>query len=71
MTDHRDAILDQFTRQAVPFATASGIKDEAALKLVVDFSGALGNDDLGVGARRVADQIHFGYPVAVLAARRS
>ena len=39
MTTHRDAILDQFTRQAVPFATAPGIKDEAALKLVLEFSG--------------------------------
>lgn len=40
MTTHRDAILDQFTRQAVPFATAPGIRDEAALKLVIEFSGA-------------------------------
>jgi ubiquinone/menaquinone biosynthesis C-methylase UbiE len=44
MTSHRDAILDQFTRQAVPFATAPGIKDEAALALVIEFSGA-GPDD--------------------------
>lgn len=44
MTDHHEAILDQFTRQAVPFATSSGIKDEAALRLVVEFSGA-GPDD--------------------------
>jgi SAM-dependent methyltransferase len=41
---HREAILDQFTRQAVPFATAPSIRDEAALRLVVDFSGA-GPDD--------------------------
>jgi SAM-dependent methyltransferase len=39
-SDHRDAILDQFTRQAVPFSTAPGIKDEAALRLVVAFAGA-------------------------------
>src|ERR671922_502364 len=44
MTTHKDSILDQFTRQAVPFATAPGIKDEAALKLVIDFSGAGAND---------------------------
>ncbi len=44
MTTHREAILDQFTRQAVPFATAPGIQDEAALRLVVEFSGA-GADD--------------------------
>ena len=41
---HSDLILDQFTRQAVPFATAPSIKDEAALKLIVDWSGA-GPDD--------------------------
>ena len=39
MTSHRETILDQFTRQAVPFATAPGIKDEASLGLVIDFSG--------------------------------
>lgn len=39
MTSHRDVILDQFTRQATPFATAPGIRDEAALALVVEFSG--------------------------------
>ncbi len=44
MTDHRDAILDQFTRQAVPFASAPGIRDEAALRLVVEFSGATAGD---------------------------
>jgi len=44
MSTHKDSILDQFTRQAVPFSTASAIKDEAALRLIVDFSGA-GPDD--------------------------
>ena len=37
---HREQILDQFTRQAVPFTTAPGITDEAALRLIVQFSGA-------------------------------
>jgi 2-polyprenyl-3-methyl-5-hydroxy-6-metoxy-1,4-benzoquinol methylase len=41
---HRDAILDQFTRQTVPFSTAPGIKDEEALRLVVEATGA-GPDD--------------------------
>ncbi len=36
---HREAILDQFTRQAVPFATAPSIRDEAALETVIAFSG--------------------------------
>ena len=37
---HRDLILDQFTRQAVPFSTSPGIKDEQALRLMVEFTGA-------------------------------
>src|SRR5919204_2157021 len=41
---HSELILDQFTRQAVPFATAPSIKDEAALKLVVEWSGATPDD---------------------------
>lgn len=40
MADHRREILDQFTRQAVPFSTATSIRDEAALRLVVEFAGA-------------------------------
>jgi ubiquinone/menaquinone biosynthesis C-methylase UbiE len=44
MADHRQEILDQFTRQAVPFSTAPSIKDEAAMRLVVEFSG-VGPDD--------------------------
>lgn len=43
---HRDAILDQFTRQATPFSTSPGIRDEAALALVVTFSGAGPDDDV-------------------------
>ena len=39
-SEHKDAILDQFTRQAVPFSTAPGIKDEAVLRLIVEFAGA-------------------------------
>ena len=34
-SEHSDLILDQFTRQAVPFSTAPSIKDEAALTLIV------------------------------------
>lgn len=44
MSTHQELILDQFTKQAIPFATAPGIKDEEALKLLVEFSGA-GADD--------------------------
>jgi len=43
---HQDLILDQFTKQVVPFATAPGIKDEDALKLVVDFTGTKPDDTL-------------------------
>jgi ubiquinone/menaquinone biosynthesis C-methylase UbiE len=44
MATHQDLIRDQFTKQAIPFATAASIKDEEALKLVVDFTGAGPND---------------------------
>jgi len=42
--EHSELIREQFTRQAVPFATAPSIKDEAALRLIVEFSDA-GPDD--------------------------
>ncbi len=35
---HRDLILDQFTRQAVPFSSAPGLRDQQALGLVIDFA---------------------------------
>jgi ubiquinone/menaquinone biosynthesis C-methylase UbiE len=35
MSNQHDLILDQFTRQAVPFSTAATITDENALKLIV------------------------------------
>ena len=44
MSTHRDTILDQFTRQAVPFATSAGIKDETALTLAIEFSGVGASD---------------------------
>jgi ubiquinone/menaquinone biosynthesis C-methylase UbiE len=44
MSTHQDLIRDQFTKQAVPFATAAGIRDEEALKLIIEFTGA-GPDD--------------------------
>src|SRR6266496_3702572 len=44
MTTHQQSILDQFTRQAIPFSTAPSIKDEMALNLLIDASGA-GPDD--------------------------
>ena len=33
---HHNLIVDQFTRQAVPFSTASPITDENALRMIVD-----------------------------------
>lgn len=44
MASNTDVILDQFTRQAIPFATAAPIRDEAALRQLVSVSGA-GSDD--------------------------
>jgi SAM-dependent methyltransferase len=44
MPSHRERIVDQFTRQAVPFSTAPAIKDERALALLVEASGATPDD---------------------------
>src|SRR5204862_28111 len=41
---HRDLIVEQFTKQAVPFSTAPGIRDEEALRLLVEFAGAAPED---------------------------
>jgi SAM-dependent methyltransferase len=38
--DNKDLILDQFTRQAVPFSTAPGITDDEALRRLVAATGA-------------------------------
>jgi ubiquinone/menaquinone biosynthesis C-methylase UbiE len=37
---HRDQILDQFTRQAVPFSTAPAIRNQEALQRIVEMAGA-------------------------------
>src|SRR5258708_37233448 len=39
-SEHQNEILDQCRRQAQPFAAAPGIRDEAALRLIVECSGA-------------------------------
>ena len=44
MRSHQDTIRDQFTKQAIPFSNAPGVRDEEALRLLVDFTGA-GPDD--------------------------
>ena len=41
---HREQILDQFTRQAVPFSTAPAIRNQEALQRIVEMAGA-GVDD--------------------------
>src|SRR5580765_2784277 len=43
-TEHKEQILDQFTRQAVPFATATAIRNEDALNRIVKMAEA-GPDD--------------------------
>jgi ubiquinone/menaquinone biosynthesis C-methylase UbiE len=40
MASHRDRILDQFTRQAAPFAAAAAIRNEEALNRIVQWAGA-------------------------------
>jgi ubiquinone/menaquinone biosynthesis C-methylase UbiE len=48
MTDatHRDLILDQFTRQASVFSTATAITDEAALRMIVEAARPAPDDRL-------------------------
>jgi SAM-dependent methyltransferase len=44
MRSHHDQIVDQFTQQAVPFSSAPGIRDQAALKLLVESSETVARD---------------------------
>src|SRR5215472_12165168 len=44
MGSHDSRILDQFTRQAVPFSTAPAIRNEEALNRIVQWAGT-GPDD--------------------------
>ncbi|MFL6579792.1 MAG: class I SAM-dependent methyltransferase [Burkholderiales bacterium] len=41
---HADRIVDQFTRQAVPFSTAKTIADRKALQLLIDVTHAAAED---------------------------
>jgi SAM-dependent methyltransferase len=43
---HRDVVVEQFTRQAAPFAAAPGIRDEDALRQLVGVAGAGPDDDV-------------------------
>ena len=45
-TDHAGKILDQFTRQAVPFSTAKTIADRKALQLLIDVTHASADDNV-------------------------
>jgi ubiquinone/menaquinone biosynthesis C-methylase UbiE len=57
MPSHRDTILDQFSRQALPFSTAAPIRDERALQLLVDAAAAAADDtvlDVACGPGLVA-----------------
>lgn len=44
MTTHQEAIIDQFTRQAVPFSQVPGHTNEESLQLLIKMSG-LSNQD--------------------------
>jgi SAM-dependent methyltransferase len=46
MTSHRDLIIDQFTRQATPFAEKPEHRDEAILDRLVRFSGVNAADNV-------------------------
>ena len=43
---HSSLILDQFTRQATPFSTASAITDAGALRMIVDAAGPRPDDTM-------------------------
>lgn len=43
---HRDLIVDQFTRQAAPFSTASPITDENALRMIIEAARPQPNDTM-------------------------
>ena len=64
-SEHQNEILDQFTRQATPFATAPGIRDEAALRLIVECSGAGPEDtvlDVACGPGLVVARLRASRP---------
>src|SRR5437764_14296190 len=44
VTSNAGTVLDQFTRQAAPFANSAAMRDEDALRLLVEFSGAGAHD---------------------------
>ncbi len=57
MASHRDTIVDQFSRQAVPFSTAPAIRDEHALQLLVEAARTAPDDtvlDVACGPGLVA-----------------
>ena len=57
MASHHEIILDQFSRQAVPFSTAAPIRDERALQLLVEAAQATSGDtvlDVACGPGLVA-----------------
>ena len=46
MSSHRSRILDQFTRQAVPFSQSPAIRNQEALNFIVRAAGAGPDDDV-------------------------
>src|SRR5579862_6729410 len=46
METHAELIRDQFTRQAIPFATAPSMSDAKVLQLLVDFSRVRAEDTI-------------------------
>ena len=44
MTSNAGVVVDQFTRQAAPFANSAAMRDEDALRLLVEFSAATPSD---------------------------
>ena len=58
VASHRDLILEQFTRQAIPFSTAPGIRDEEALAFLTEASGATPlHSAAGLGSREMVGRL--------------
>jgi hypothetical protein len=58
--DHRQAILDQFTRQAGPFLKKLRHADESVFRLLFEAAGVTSE----------GDKIYFAYPKLVLVGKK-
>jgi ubiquinone/menaquinone biosynthesis C-methylase UbiE len=80
MDRHRQEIIEQFTKQAIPFSEAQPVKDEAVLRMTVEFVGvrptdlvldvACGPGIVAIAFARAAKQV-FGIDVTLAMIERA